>query len=373
MKILYASCRVDPLDRDAASGEDFNIYEYFSKSGIDLKIVGPFQDRPSLLEKIYRKGHRLFSRKNPAKFSIAYLRSAARAVEKSAKEFQPDAIFTHNLVPLVYLNTNVPIIYNSDAFMVNTYMQWPTSSKLEFYRMSNWEKKAVRKSSLIICTSVWAEEILLNHYRFPKFRILMFPIPSSLPSSVIPANIAQKKYPSEELHLLTVGRDYDRKGIDITLKTFSLLKEHGINVKLRIVGLDGLSTNEIQYMGLFKKKNQEELAKYVDQYRWADILIHPARYEAAGIVCSEAAAFGVPTITNASGGLATTVEDRVSGIVLPMGSPADSYAVAIEKLISDSKRFIQLRKTSRLRYERELNWDVVGNRIVKEIQRVLNV
>jgi len=102
-------------------------------------------------------------------------------------------------------------------------------------------------------------------------------------------------------------------------------------------------------------------------------LIHPARYEAAGIVCSEAAAFGVPTITNASGGLATTVEDRVSGIVLPMGSPAESYAVAIEKLISDSKRFIQLRKTSRLRYERELNWDVVGNRIVKEIQRVLNV
>jgi glycosyltransferase involved in cell wall biosynthesis len=373
MKILYASCRVDPSDRDAGSGEDFNIFEVFAKHGMDLKIVGPFKDRPSFLERIYRKGHRLFSRKNTAKFSVAYLRSSARAVEKAVKEFQPDAIFTHNLVPLVYLRATVPVVYNSDAFMVNTYKQWPTSSIFEYYRMLNWEKKAVKKSSLIICTSLWAEEVLLNYYRFPKSRVLMFPIPSSLPYSVVPKKIQEKGYPMDELHLLTVGRDYQRKGIDITLKVLSLLKEHGVKAKLRVVGLQGESTKEFQYMGLFKKKDPKELSRYVEQYHWADLLIHPARYEAAGIVCSEAAAFGVPTITNASGGLATTVQDGISGIVLPMESPAEAYVEAILNLISDPKRFKQLRRSTRERYERELNWDVAGNRILKEIDHLLQM
>jgi len=93
MKILYASCRYDPFDRDAGSGVDFNMYEAFQQNGVELVTVGPYKDRPSLLEKIYRKGHRLFSRKLTAKFSEAYLHSCARIVDETAEGVMPDAIF----------------------------------------------------------------------------------------------------------------------------------------------------------------------------------------------------------------------------------------------------------------------------------------
>ena len=78
-------------------------------------------------------------------------------------------------------------------------------------------------------------------------------------------------------------------------------------------------------MGLYRKTITEELAGYVANYQWANFLIHPARFEAAGIVPGEAAAFGVPTITNAAGGLATTVADGISGVVLSKGSPPKAY------------------------------------------------
>ena len=92
-------------------------------------------------------------------------------------------------------------------------------------------------------------------------------------------------------------------------------------------------------MGLYKKDDPLQRSEYLKQFQWADFLIHPARYEAAGIVCGEAAAFGVPTITNAIGGLATTVENGVSGIVLPALSPAEEYVKVIEHFLKEPAEY----------------------------------
>jgi glycosyltransferase involved in cell wall biosynthesis len=106
------------------------------------------------------------------------------------------------------------------------------------------------------------------------------------------------------------------------------------------------------------------LREYISQYQWAHLLIHPARYEAAGIVCSEAAALGVPTITNAAGGLATTVKDGVSGIVLPRGSAAETYVSAIEGLLEDPHKYQQMSRSARERYAHELNWRSMASNIL---------
>ncbi|MCE5207921.1 MAG: glycosyltransferase, partial [Chloroflexi bacterium] len=94
-------------------------------------------------------------------------------------------------------------------------------------------------------------------------------------------------------------------------------------------------------------------------------LIHPARFEAAGIVPAEAAAFGVPTITNNVGGLATTVADRVSGVVLPKHSPAESYVRVLKEYCDNPVAYHLLCETTRQRYETELNWDVVSKKLYR--------
>jgi len=112
------------------------------------------------------------------------------------------------------------------------------------------------------------------------------------------------------------------------------------------------------------------LKGYVSHYQWAHLLIHPARYEAAGIVCSEAAAFGAPTITNAAGGLATTVKEEVSGIVLPRGSTAEKYVEAIEGFLNNPQRYARMSKTARERYFEELNWRSMAANILAAFNRL---
>lgn len=373
MKILYASCRYDPLDRDAGSGVDYNLYQTFKEHGVELRIAGPFKDIPSQLERGYRRVHRLFSRKMTAKFSEAYLHACSVEIEKAANDFQPDAIFTHNLIPLVYIKSRFPIIHKSDAFLKNMHEQWPTYSKLEVLRMLSWEKKALEKCALVITTSHWSAEPLLKHYQIPPSKILIQPNPSSLPDYVIPHKIESKILQREDIHLLTVAKDFNLKGVDIAIQATQMLRQQGFHASLRVVGQKGQNGDGIQFMGLFKKSEPEQLAEYVRQYQWAHFLIHPARYDSAPIVCSEATAFGVPTITNAAGGLATSVMEGVSGVVLPKDSPASLYVDVIKNFLSNGDQYVRLRKTTRKRYETELNWNSAGGRILSEIQRVLQL
>jgi glycosyltransferase involved in cell wall biosynthesis len=373
MKILYASCRYDALDPDAGSGVDFNLFQTFKEHGAELQIAGPYPDVPSPGERIYRKVHRLISRKMTAKFSEAYLHACAVEVEKAADKFQPEVIFTHNLIPLVYINTKVPIIHKSDAFLKNMHEQWPTYSKLEFLRMLAWEKKALEKCALVITASHWAAQPVLDHYRVPSSRVLILPNPSSLPDAIIPNGIEKKILQREEVHLLAVAKNYDLKGVDIAIQVTQMLRKQGIPANLRVAGQNGRNVDGVEFMGIYKKSDPEQLAAYVSQYQWAHLLIHPARYDSSPIVCSEAAAFGVPTLTNAVGGLATSVQDGVSGVVLAKGSPAMLYVEAIKKFINEPELYAHLRKTTRQRYENELNWKAAGGHILAGMQRVLQM
>ncbi len=189
----------------------------------------------------------------------------------------------------------------------------------------------------------------------------MYPCPASIPKQVIPSEIPVKEM--DPFKILLVGRDFDRKGVDIAIETVRILNREGVPAQLKIVGLVGQSDSQVKFMGLYNKTRPEELQAYADNYRWANFLLHPARFEAAGIAPAEAAAFGVPTLTNNVGGLATTVADGVSGVVLPKHSPASEYARVCRQYAADPAAYRQLCLSTRRRYDRELNWDVLARKL----------
>lgn len=365
MRILYATGRYSPLKHDEGSGEDFNLYNAFIRKDHEVKIVGPFPDQPSLIEKVYRRIHSLVSKKRYAKYSKALLRKTAAEVTREIQTFQPDVLFSHNLIPFTLLKTSVPIVYLTDSPLLGTETQWPLFSRIEFRRMLAWEKQVVRKSARIITRSRWAKELLVNDYGTPEEKIRLVQAASSLPAAVVPAQISTDFPTREALHLLLVGRVYRLKGVDIAIEIANRLHALGIGVELRIVGLTGESTEAVKFMGLYRKAVPEELEKYASQYAWAHFLLHPARYDSAPIVTTEAASFGVPTISDAVGGIATTVQDGVSGVVLPALSPAEEYVKVFQHYIQHPDEYLALRRSTRERYERELNWESVGNRVLQ--------
>jgi glycosyltransferase involved in cell wall biosynthesis len=239
---------------------------------------------------------------------------------------------------------------------------WPTFGKLGLCVNMWQEKQAYRNCSRILTTSEWSRDIIAKIYKVPDPLICVYPMASGLPEEIVPQNIDITNWKALQgpLRLLLVGRDYRRKGIDIAIDVTHRLNAAGVPTELTVCGAQGESEGPINFVGPYKKNDPEELREYVELYRRAHLLIHPAYFEPAGIVPGEAAAFGTPTITNDTGGIATTVKDGVSGIVLPSGSSAEVYVEKIKELIGHPEVYYQLCRTSRERYERELNWQVRG-------------
>jgi glycosyltransferase involved in cell wall biosynthesis len=250
---------------------------------------------------------------------------------------------------------------------------YPRYGKLALWLEIWQEKRAFQRSARVITHSEWSGKILFDFYKVPKNRIIVYPEPSALPNRVVPIEIDIQgwKKIKEPLRLLLVGRDYRRKGIDTAIEVVHKLNTAGIRAELTVCGAQGQADEFVRFVGPFMKSIPEQLDQYVELYRQAHLLIHPALFDAGPIAPAEAASFGTPTITNDVGGMSTAVIDGVTGIVLPKWSPADSYVKAITELVGNPERYYALCKQARDRYERELNWKVVGKQFGEILRQVV--
>jgi glycosyltransferase involved in cell wall biosynthesis len=358
MKVLFVAFH-DPTVMDLASGSDYFHYKAICDAGFEVKVIGPFEPRPVLLERL---AERLYQRtgKRYLKFSMTSAWQASQATNQAVREWKPEVVFSIVPFPLIFYKGDAPCIYRLDTTFYGVEEFWPTYGKLGLM-VSMWqEKRAYRNSARVITTSEWSKNILTQIYKVPEERIRIYPMPSALPMEVVPPeiDIPAWKALKGKLRLLLVGRTYRRKGIDIAIEVTRILNADGIPTELTVCGVEGQSAESVKFVGPFMKTDPAQLEQYVELYRRAHLLIHPAYFEPAGIVPGEAAAFGTPTITNNTGGIGTTVKDGVSGIVLPRGSSAEAYVEKIKELIANPDGYYHLCRTSRERYDLELNWQV---------------
>ena len=110
------------------------------------------------------------------------------------------------------------------------------------------------------------------------------------------------------IHLLLVGVEWERKGIDIALdcvRTLNNMQEK-YSFDLTIIGVDKPTDQEyepyIHILGRLNKDVPEEDERMVSYYQNSDLFLLPTKAECAGIVFAEAAEYGLPSITHKTGG-----------------------------------------------------------------------
>jgi glycosyltransferase involved in cell wall biosynthesis len=371
MKVLFVAYH-DPYDIDASSGTDYHYLQAIKKFGFTVKTIGPFPVRPVWPERILIRLYQRTS-KRYMKYSFTAARVASNATNQAVNEWKPDVVFTVFPPPLVFYHGSAPSIIRIDSTYFGMESIYPLYGPVAL-RLTMWqEKRAFQKSSVVITHSTWSKNVLIDSYKVPADRIEVYSQVSTLPSGAIPKKVDIPKWKALDgpIRLLLVGRDYRRKGVDIAMEVVHKLNEMGIRSELTVCGLQGKSDEFVHFVGPYKKSDPNELEQYVSLHRQAHFLIHPARFEAAGIVPGETAAFGTPTITNDAGGLATTVMNGESGIVLPRCSPAEAYVTVINQLCSQPQAYFDLCQRTRNRYERELNWEFAGKRLEEIFQRVV--
>jgi glycosyltransferase involved in cell wall biosynthesis len=373
MKALYIALH-NPTILDLASGVDYFHYQALLNGEFDVKWIAPNPPESLWIEQMIA---RVFQRsgKRFVKYPISMVWNASQAVKKVVKRWKPDVLLTMNMASLVFYHGDTPAILSRDTTFFGQQQFWPVYGNFAMVINMWQERLAFRNSARVLTNSKWSKKIICENYGVSPSLIDTFVLPSALPVQVIPDKVDITKWKKLEspLRLLLVGRDTKppRKGINIAIEVVHKLNEAGLQAELTICGTHGQNDQYIKYVGPFTKSIPEQLDKYVDLYRQAHLLIHPAIFEAAGIVPSEAAAFGTPTITNDSGGLATTVADGESGIVLPTWSKPDIYVNTILDLINNPSLYYALCKKARARYERELNWDRTGEWMVDILRKTV--
>ena len=368
MKVLYAAMYHDPRDPDASSGVDYNFYSAICRYAENVVIAGPYRMQGSLPERIFQKLYIRKTNKRYMKWNLRAVYHASRDVNRLERHIQPDVVFTIFPSTLVLYNGQAPCVLNTDTTFLGWQESWPEFGNLALCMQVLEERIAVRKSAYIITFSEWCRQEIIHRHAFDPNKIEAIPMPSALPVFSVPDAeeieiLLHSRIITTPLRLLTVGRDYKRKGIDISIQIARLLNESGIPTELTVCGIQGEYLPHTHFVGPYNKSDPDQLREYTDLYRQAHFLIHPALFDPSPIVPAEAAAFGVPTISNNTGGIATSVRDGISGVVLPKASPAEAYVQVIRGFLDQPHLYVTLCRSARKRYEQELNWDVAGKRL----------
>lgn len=218
------------------------------------------------------------------------------------------------------------------------------------------EAASIARADLIFYPSDWAASSAIRDYGAAPGKIRVIPWGANLAPPAPPPPGPQGKGP---IRLLFVGVNWAEKGAAIAVETLTALQAQGLAAELTICGCTPpapLTAPGLTIIPFLRKSIAAEAARLEALYRTADFFILPTRADCFGIVFCEAAAYGLPSLAPATGGVPSAVAPGENGILLPEGARGDAYAAAIAALWANPAAYAALRAKARARYERVLNW-----------------
>lgn len=253
-----------------------------------------------------------------------------------------------------------PTIFISDATFAAMQEYNPGFSRLNKRAKeagASLETKAIENSIAALFPSEWAASSAKAHHHAAPDSTFVIPWGANFQP-------CQKVAPEERdptcWRLLLVGVDWVGKGGDIAVQALNILRDRGFSVTLDIVGCAPSAPpptiEGVEFHGFLSKNNPEQLARLHELYARSHLFVLPTQFEALAVVFAEAAAYGLPSVTYRTGGVATNVLHNVTGLMLPEKSPPEAFADAIEGILTQPRRYRRMCNNA-IRYSREkLNW-----------------
>jgi D-inositol-3-phosphate glycosyltransferase len=238
------------------------------------------------------------------------------------------------------------------------------------------EERIVRNADRIVAANAVEQAHLVRYYGARSARITI--IPCGVDTDLFcPMNQAEAKAAlglGPGPLLLYVGRLTPIKGLETLLEAVALL---AMDRKLRLLAVGGdadepqnghpawlrqrvatLGLEEaVRFLGA---QPQERLRLF---YAAAQLTVMPSYYESFGMVALEAMACGKPVIASRVGGLITTVQDGVTGYLVPEGNPR-ALASTIAALLDNRELRARLGREAQ-RWAVQYRWSRVAEGVVR--------
>lgn len=236
------------------------------------------------------------------------------------------------------------------------------------------EQFAANMSNTIIANSEPTAEELICQFNISKEKIHVIPCaitPSHFELAPNPDRLDafRKAFAEEEdVVYLYVGRLDPEKGVSNLLKAF--FEARLPKAKLLIAGTGTLSDQLRKLAASYDSQQQVRFLGYVETpvlsylYHIADVQVCPSLYEPFGIVALEGMVHGTAVIASDTGGLAATIHDNKSGLLV---RPNDVVELkqAIIKVYKNSKLRQNLSEEGRLQVYRSHTWLISAKRTIE--------
>lgn len=268
-------------------------------------------------------------------------------VKKELESYLPDLVFGFNKMP------GLDFYFAADT----CFKYKAVKTKSRFYRLTNRYKNSVKYEEAVFGRKATTKILLLNNKQQDEFtnqyqtdldRLDLIPpgIPN-LWSNAKPYGIRSKLNLGNDARLvLFVGSDFKRKGLDRAIEALASYNKEYPDAYLLIAGQDDLKP----YKKLIQRKETKNKVIFLGPVKnisglmqEADLLIHPAREEAAGNVIVEAMVSSLPVLTCDAVGFASLVEEYNSGFVLKGNFKQEEFNKLLINILSTNLN-IQIRE-----------------------------
>jgi glycosyltransferase involved in cell wall biosynthesis len=347
---------------------------HFSKAAIE-RHVGPVADLSPVplntlpLRALRRAVRTATGREYSYEHEPLLARYHGRYFSRLLARERPDLVFAPaGSSSVAFLETDAPVVYFSDSTwrIVQDYLpSYRNVVRRSARGGEELERRTLARAGLALFCSDWAAGSAVRDYGADPARVHTVYIGANLPAPPSRDEVLPRRL-GERIRLLFVGVFWEPKGGDIAFETLVRLWEMGLLAELTVVGCTpppGTEHPGLRVVPFLNKQVPEERREFERLWREADFFVLPTRYECAGVVFCEAAAYGVPVLATRTGGVGSIVREDRNGFTLAPEATGGAYAVRIAEVAGDPGRYEALCESSRDEYEQRLNWDTWGRRV----------
>ncbi len=164
--------------------------------------------------------------------------------------------------------------------------------------------------------------------------------------------------------ILFNGSDFERKGGDIVLKAFKIVKEKLPNASLTVIGKKLKTSIE----GVENPGSVSSPAALEQLFLSTDLAVAPARCEPTGVFIVDAMRSGVPCIVSANdwNGIPEFLDHGVDSIILEHLRP-ELLAENMISLLGSTSNLESMSQAARNKVKTQLNWSSIAKKIVQTL------
>ncbi|WP_322865333.1 glycosyltransferase family 4 protein [Aquicoccus sp. G2-2] len=251
-----------------------------------------------------------------------------------------------------FMSDATPTVYRRSAIGRNFGASW-VARRLVDPLVLRAERRILNATDLLLWPTDWLKRAADPLYGLPTDKAHVIPWGANIDDPGAPP---ARTITGGPLNLLVIGRDWFAKGGPMAFDTMQALRTHGIDARLTVIGATPPAFDQnkhVTLLGPLDKARPDQAARFAAALRQAHFLVQPS-IESFGFAFCEAAAFGLPALCLAQGGV--PVRDGVTGHALLPGATAADFAARVLADIETPARYDALCKNARAEYETTLNW-----------------